>query len=54
MLKSTGVTDYVSVSFNLPVKTDLFENGAEFYVNPHTAITIANRYIQVTKIHNGV
>ena len=54
MLRSTGVTDYVSVSFNLPVKTDLFENGAEFYVNPSTSISITNRYIQVTKIHNGI
>ena len=54
MLKATGVTDYVSVSFNLPVKTALFENGAEFYVNPSTSISITNRYIQVTKLHNGI
>lgn len=54
MVKSTGVTDYVSVSFVLPVKSDFYTNGGLIYVNPSTAITISNRYIAVGKVHFGI
>ena len=54
MLKPTGTTDYVSVSYTLPVKSSLLTNGALLYVNPSTAITITNRYIAVGKVHKGI
>lgn len=28
--------------------------GAEFFVNPNVAITISNRYLQVTRTHKGI
>jgi len=54
ILAPTGETNYVAVSFNLPVETDFFANGGEFYVNPSVNITIANRYIQCTRTHKGI
>ena len=54
ILEPTGETNYVAVSFNLPVETDFYTYGAEFFVNPNMAITISNRYLQVTRVHKGV
>lgn len=54
ILEPTGETNYVAVSFNLPVETDFYTYGAEFFVNPNVAITISNRYLQVTRVHKGV
>lgn len=54
MVKPTGTTDYVSVSFVLPVKSAFLANGGLLYVNPNTGITITNRYIAAGLIHKGV
>lgn len=54
ILAPTGEINYVTVSFNLPVEIDFFENGGQFYVNPSVNITISNRYIQCTRTHKGV
>ncbi|AIX11868.1 hypothetical protein [Flavobacterium phage V157] len=54
MVKPTGTTDYVSVSFVLPVKSDFLANGGLLYVNPNTGITITNRYIAAGLLHKGV
>ena len=54
ILEPTGETNYVAVSFNLPVEADFKTYGAEFFVNPNVAITISNRYLQVTRTHKGI
>lgn len=48
------ISNYVAVSFNLPVEADFKTYGAEFFVNPNVAITISNRYFQVTRTHKGI
>ena len=54
ILEPTGETNYVAVSFNLPVEADFKTYGAEIFVNPNVAITISNRYLQVTRTHKGI
>lgn len=54
ILEPTGETNYVAVSFNLPVEADFKTYGAEFFVNPNVAITISNRYFQATRTHKGI
>lgn len=54
ILEPTGETNYVAVSFTLPVEADFKTYGGEFFVNPNVAITISNRYLQVTRTHKGI
>lgn len=54
MVRPVGLTDYVSVSFVLPVKSDFLTHGGLLYINPVTSITITNRYIAAGLIHKGV
>ena len=54
ILEPTGETNYASVSWTLPVEADFKTYGAEIFVNPNVAITISNRYLQVTRTHKGV
>lgn len=54
ILEPTGETNYVAVSFTLPVEADFLQYGAEFFINPNVAITISNRYLQVTRVHKAV
>jgi len=53
ILEPTGETNYIAVSFTLPVEAEFKTYGAEFFVNPNVAITISNRYQQVTQLHKG-
>lgn len=54
ILEPTGETNYIAVSFCLPVEADFYTYGGEFFVNPNVAITISNRYLQVTRTHKGI
>lgn len=54
ILEKTGETNYASVSWTLPVEADFKTYGAEIFVNPNVAITISNRYLQVTRTHKGI
>ena len=53
ILAPTGETNYVSVSFSLAVMQAFKEFGGELFVNPNHAITISNRYLQVSRTHKG-
>ena len=53
ILEPTGETNYASVSWTLPIQADFKTYGAEIFVNPNVAITISNRYLQVTRTHKG-
>ena len=53
ILAPTGETNYVSVSFSLAVMQAFKDFGGELFVNPNHAITISNRYLQVSRTHKG-
>lgn len=53
IIKGVGLDDYFSVSWILPVGSDLLANGGLIYVNPVAGLTIKNRYINVSRIGKG-
>jgi hypothetical protein len=53
ILAPTGETNYVSISFTLAVMQAFKDFGGELFVNPNNAITISNRYLQVSRTHKG-
>ena len=54
LLKGTGNDDFVSVSWVLPVKQAMKLNGLQIALNPNSACTVKNRYINVVRIHEAL
>jgi hypothetical protein len=54
LLKGSGNDHDVRVSFGVPVGSDFFTNGGQFYVKSNVAVTIKNRYIAVQRNHKGI
>ena len=54
LVKDLGLDDYFSVSWTVPVGADFLSNGGQIFVNPLSTLLIKNRYIQVTKLINGI
>lgn len=54
LLKYNGLDEYVSVSFSLPVENIFLTNGAVFYIEPSTNMSIKNRYISVLRSHMAI
>ena len=53
IIKGVGLDDYFYVSWILPVGTDFLANGATIHVNPLVAMTIKDRYVNVTRLSKG-
>lgn len=53
LLKGSGNDDEIRVSFGLPVSSDFFANGGEFYIKPNVNLNIKNRFISVSRTHKG-
>ena len=53
IIKGVGLDDYFSVSWILPVGADFLANGATINVNPLVAMTIKDRYVNVTRLAKG-
>ena len=53
IIKGVGLDDYFSVSWILPVGADFLANGATIHVNPLVAMTIKDRYVNVTRLSKG-
>lgn len=53
IIKGEGLDDYFSVSWILPVGADFLANGATIHVNPLAAMTIKERYVNVTRLAKG-
>lgn len=52
LIKGSGNLDYISGSWALTVGSDLFDNGAEIFINPTSTCNITNRYLQVVEHSN--
>lgn len=53
IIKGVGLDDYFSISWILPVGDDFLANGATIHVNPLVAMTIKDRYVNVTRLAKG-
>ena len=53
LLKGSGNDDTFSITANLPVGSDLFNNGLEVYITPNTGIDIKDKYIAVGRLIIG-
>ena len=53
LLKGSGNDDYIRVSFGLPVSSDFFFNGGEFFIKPNVNLNITDRFISVSRTHKG-
>lgn len=52
LVKGAGNDDYISGSWALTVGSDLFNNGAEIFINPTSTCNITDRYLQVIEHSN--
>lgn len=53
LLKSSGVDDFVSVSWTLPVGSVFLANGGDIVITPNVGLNIKELYISVCRVHKG-
>ena len=53
LLKGSGVDDFISVSWVLPVGSKFLANGGDIVLVPNVALDVKDLYINVTRIHKG-
>jgi hypothetical protein len=53
LLKGSGIDDFISVSWTLPVGATFLANGGDIVLVPNVAMDVKDLYINVCRVHKG-